>query len=270
MTARLWLIGGTQESRQLVQQLHTALAPSPPSSALLITVTTEAARSLYPDLAPDQIWVGQLTPDRAEQFVAAQGITAILDVSHPFATAISQLAIAIAQRHQLPYLRYERPAPAAMLTGWRDRRDRPGLRQLSQLRDLLTDESLASDRTLLTLGYRQLAAFAPWQSRAPLFARILPSPIALQTALAQGFTPDRLIALRPPISPELEQALWQQWQITQVVTKASGTPGGQAAKRQLAARLGVRLVEITRPAIAYPQQSDRLDTALNFALRYGG
>lgn len=270
MTSRLWLIGGTQESRQLVQQLHAALDPSPPLSALLITVTTEAARSLYPSVPPEQIWVGQLTAADADQFVAAQGITAVLDASHPFATAISQLAIAIAQRYQFPYLRYERPAVTEPPEVWRDRRDRPGLRQLPQLHDLLTEESLATDRTLLTLGYRQLAAFAPWQSRATLFARILPSPIALQTALDQGFTPDCLIALRPPISADLEQALWQHWQITQVVTKASGSPGGQDHKRQLAAQLGIRLVEIMRPAIAYPCQSDRLDTALAFAARYCG
>jgi precorrin-6A/cobalt-precorrin-6A reductase len=83
------------------------------------------------------------------------------------------------------------------------------------------------ERTLLTLGYRQLRPFAPWQSQACLFARILPSLPALDGALAAGFTPERLIALRPPISAELETALWQQWQITQVITKASGPAGGE-------------------------------------------
>ena len=36
---------------------------------------------------------------------------------------------------------------------------------------------------------------------------------------------DRIIAIRPPISRELEQALWQQWRISLVVTKASGQSG---------------------------------------------
>jgi len=211
MTQRLWLIGGTQESRQLVQQLVAALVTRPQTPQLLITVTTEAARSLYPQMAPDQIWVGRLTTDHADRFVTEHGITAILDLSHPFATAISQLAIAIAQSHHLPYLRYERPLDEAGTERWRDRRDRAGLIQVPQLHDLLTPAYLSSDRTLLTLGYRQLTEFAPWQSQATLFARILPSPVALNTALAQGFTPDRLIALRPPISLDLEMALWQHW-----------------------------------------------------------
>jgi precorrin-6A/cobalt-precorrin-6A reductase len=103
-----------------------------------------------------------------------------------------------------------------------------------------------------------------------LFARILPSPTALEAVLAAGFTPDRIIALRPPITAELEVALWRQWQITQVITKASGQAGGEDRKQAIAAKLGVRLIRIARPAIAYPKQTDSLDTAIEFALRYCG
>ncbi|RZM82699.1 cobalt-precorrin-6A reductase [Leptolyngbya iicbica] len=267
--SRLWLIGGTQESRQLVQRLVLQL-PSGLSSgpACVITVTTEPARSLYPVSSQLQIQVGQLTPDEAEDFWRTHDIAAILDLSHPFATSISQLAIAFAQRYQLPYLRYERTLVDDPPSSWRDRQQRLGMVRVPHLQALLTSEYLSGDRTLLTLGYRQLAAFVPWQSQATLFARILPSPVALKTALDAGFTPERLIALRPPISAELETALWQHWQITQIVTKASGQPGGQDQKQILAARLGVRLLQIQRPAIAYPAQTDDLDTALQFALRY--
>ncbi|NEQ44870.1 MAG: cobalt-precorrin-6A reductase [Leptolyngbya sp. SIOISBB] len=266
----LWLIGGTQESRQLVQ-LWVQKFPHDSSRQLhcIVTVTTAAARSLYLQTPPLRVQVGQFTAAQIDNFVHHNHIDAILDMSHPFATEISQLAIALAQHRQLPYLRYERPVVSAPQQTWRDQRGRPGMVCVSQLQDVLTPESLAGDRTLLTLGYRQLSIFAPWQSRATLFARILPSPVALNTALQVGFTPDRLIALRPPISVDLEKALWQQWQITQLVTKASGHPGGQDDKQTLAAAMGVRLIQIRRPAIAYPHQTDDLDTALQFALRYG-
>lgn len=265
----LWLIGGTQESRQLVQQWGqtVSLHASPPSC--IVTVTTAAARSLYPCVPSLRVQVGQLTTAQINDFVHHNHIAAVLDMSHPFAVAISQLAIASAQHHQLPYLRYERPRVSAPPKAWRDQRGRPGSVWVSQLQDVLTPEFLERDRTLLTLGYRQLSGFTPWQSRATLFARILPSPVALNAALQAGFTPDRLIALRPPISADLEKALWQQWQITQLVTKASGHPGGQGDKQALANAMGVRLIQIERPAIAYPDQTDDLDTALQFALRYG-
>jgi precorrin-6A/cobalt-precorrin-6A reductase len=123
---------------------------------------------------------------------------------------------------------------------------------------------------LLTVGYRPLPLFAPWQERATLFARILPSVVALQTSLEAGFSPDRLVALRPPVPLALERALWQHWQISQIVTKASGQPGGEETKRQLAAELGVSLIVIARPAIAYPQQTSNLDVALGFCRHWVG
>jgi precorrin-6A/cobalt-precorrin-6A reductase len=114
------------------------------------------------------------------------------------------------------------------------------------------------------MGYKSLHWFQPWHDRATLFARILPSAIALGAALQAGFTSERLIALRPPISAELERALWQQWQISMVVTKASGVAGGEDIKRQVAAELGVQLVIIDRPPVPYPQQTSDLQTALTF------
>ncbi|MGD1858608.1 MAG: cobalt-precorrin-6A reductase [Leptolyngbyaceae cyanobacterium] len=267
---KLWVIGGTQESRQLIEQLCHQSPPAVSRPRYCVSVTTATARALYPASPNMAIWVGHLRPDTADEFIAQQEIVAVLDMSHPFAVEISQLAIALTQHHRLAYLRYERPRVDAPATPWRDRRGRLGCIRLPQLQDVLTSQYLTAEHTLLTLGYRHLPQFAPWQAQSTLWARILPSPIALQTALASGFTPDRLMALRPPLSAALETALWQQWRITQVITKASGTAGGQAQKQQLAAELGVRLIQIDRPAIAYPQQTDCFDTALQFALRYGG
>ncbi|WP_238393351.1 precorrin-6A/cobalt-precorrin-6A reductase [Myxacorys almedinensis] len=41
-------------------------------------------------------------------------------------------------------------------------------------------------------------------------------------------------------SDALERSLWRQWQISTVVTKASGTPGGEQVKRNVAKALGVK------------------------------
>ncbi|HEY9862494.1 MAG TPA: precorrin-6A/cobalt-precorrin-6A reductase, partial [Candidatus Obscuribacterales bacterium] len=86
--------------------------------------------------------------------------------------------------------------------------------------------------------------------------------------IAAGFTPDRLFAMRPPISPDLEKALWQHWQISLVVTKSSGIAGGEDIKRQVAAELGMPLVAIARPPIIYPQQTSDLTTALAFCQQH--
>lgn len=268
MMQRLWLIGGTQESRQLL----TAIGKRWPQMAaaqnaeILVSVTTATAQQLYPDLPGVRLWVGKLGAEAALDFVVDHHITAILDASHPFATAISQQAIAIAAQQRLPYLRFERPSLPPPADSWRDRFGRPGWVSLEKLDEAVCATYLPQERTLLTLGYRLLSQFRPWQDQAQLYARILPSLVALEAALGAGFTADRLIALRPPISAELETALWRQWQITQVITKASGAAGGEATKQAIAAQLGIRLLVLQRPPLTYPQQTPDLETAVHFAL----
>lgn len=247
--SRLWLIGGTRESAELARAIANRQLPC------LITVTTPAAQSLYPDSAFLEVRVGRLREATIGSFLQQAQVSHILDASHPFASAISALAIAAAERWQLPYLRYQRPelappqSPQVVLTS---------------LESLLSSDLLSQQRVLLTLGYRWLHQFQPWHGQTQLYARILPSPEALAAAIAAGFTAKTLIALRPPLSLELEKALWQQWQITTVVTKASGKAGGEDIKRQLAEQLRVRLILIERPAVNYPQQTSNIAIALRF------
>lgn len=247
----LWLIGGTQESAELAKAIAHFHLPC------IVTVTTEAARTLYPSILSLQVWVGYLDAAQLDRFLKEQRIVAILDASHPYAAEISQIAIATAQKQQIPYLRYERPVIDAKL-------NQQSVIELDSFDTLLAGDYLQEQRVLLTIGYRSLSLFRLWQEKSTLFARILPSVTALEAALQAGFTPDRLMAIRPPISTELETALWRQWDISLVVTKASGTAGGEDIKRRVAAELGIPLVVITRPEVAYPQQTSDLKTALAF------
>lgn len=244
----IWLIGGTQESARLAKAIAQTNIPC------IISVTTESARALYPPAPNLQVWVGRFTLAQLKEFLQQQQIVAVLDASHPYAVEISQLAIAATQKLGISYLRYERPIVEQGKRG----------EILDRFETLLSGNYLQGQRVLLTVGYRPLHLFGPWQDRATLFARILPSAIALAAAQSAGFTPDSLICLRPPISADLEKALWQQWNISLVVTKASGTPGGEDIKRTVAAQLGIRLIVINRPLINYPQQTSDLSVALEF------
>lgn len=255
---QLWLIGGTREAVTLAQGLIQAEIPC------VVTVTTTAATRAYPQHPGLTVQVGALDAARLADFIQTHHIGAILDASHPFAVAISQAAISQATALGLPYWRYERPLARLQDDADGNELGHGGgtLLRVPTLEAALTADLLAGQRVLLTLGYRWLAAFQPWQERATLFARILPSPVALDAALAAGFVPERLIALRPPIAEPLEQALWQQWGITTVITKASGQPGGEETKQAVAARLGVTLVIIDRPTLAYPAVSHDMDDIL--------
>jgi len=252
---RIWLIGGTSDSAQLANRIAQAGVPC------TVSVTTAAAKSLYPEAPELQVLVGTFNFEQLAHFLQAESIAAVLDASHPFAVEISKLAIAAAEQLQIPHLRFERPSLETTVPP-----DGP-ITTLDSFDTLLAKDYLQG-RVLLTVGYKPLSLFRAWQNQATLFARILPSQVALAAALSAGFQPERLLAIRPPVSLELEQALWQHWQISTVVTKASGQPGGEDTKRAIAAKLGVRLIVIQRPQLSYPQQTSDLGTALAFCCQH--
>lgn len=256
MNGRIWLIGGTSESAELADAIAQLALPC------TISVTTEAARSLYPDRACLHVWVGRLDAVQMSHFLQEQKIVAVLDASHPFAVEISRLAIAVCTQCHIPYLRYERPSIG------HGSEAASGVIELDSFDTLLAGDYLEGQRVLLTTGYKSLPLFRAWQERATLFARILPAVASLEGALAAGFTPDRMIALRPPISAELEKALWRQWDISLVVTKASGAAGGEDVKRKVAAELGVPLVLIARPDVDYYHKTSDLSSAIAFCQQH--
>jgi len=248
---RLWLIGGTQESRQIAVAIAAAQFPC------TVTVTTEAARSLYPSSPWLRVRVGILKSGDLDDFLQQQEIVSAIDASHPYATNISQSAIAAAAARKIPYLRYERPRLEGSRGGHR-------VLEFASIAELLESNTLDGRRVLLTVGAKSLPLFCNYHDRATLFARILPALDSLRIAAEAGFSPQRIIAIRPPISSELERALWKQWQISLVVTKASGRAGGEEIKRKVAAQLKIPLIVIARPDLVYPQQTSEVEEVLNF------
>lgn len=255
---RVWLIGGTTESSQLAAAIARSRLPC------TISVTTENARSLYPDVPHLRVCVGRLDLAEMEKFLHDEEIVAVLDASHPYAVEVSKNAIASCSQWQIPYLRFQRPC----LEGENSPMGNFKIIHLDSFATLLAGDYLEGQRVLLTVGYKSLSLFLPWQQRSTLFARVLPFPASIEAALAAGFTSDRLIAIRPPISADLETALWRHWQISMVVTKASGASGGEDIKRIVADELGVTLIIIDPPAMEYPQITSDLSEAIAFCQQY--
>lgn len=254
MTKRIWLVGGTSESAAIATQLAAA------EIDCIVSVTTSAAQNLYPDLPQLNIRVGKLEANQTiVEFCQQENIGAIVDATHPYAVEISQKIIDLLDRLQVAYLRYERPKIET---------ETEGLIRLNSLEQFLSGEYWQSRRVLLTIGVKNLHRFKSLQDQARLYARVLPTVDAIATAEAAGWSGDRLIALRPPFSLELEMALWQHWQIDLVVTKASGIRGGEDIKIQAARQLNIPLIVIERPKIKYPLQTSRLEEIVLFCQKY--
>ncbi|HOS42848.1 MAG TPA: precorrin-6A/cobalt-precorrin-6A reductase, partial [Armatimonadota bacterium] len=92
------VLGGTADARAIAMALRDA------GQAVTLTTVGAYAGELAAGVT---VRVGALDARALADLLPT--VTAVIDATHPFATAISRLAIALCPQHGVPYLRYERP-----------------------------------------------------------------------------------------------------------------------------------------------------------------
>jgi precorrin-6A/cobalt-precorrin-6A reductase len=165
-------------------------------------------------------------------FLAREGIDAVIDATHPFASRMSASAVAACLATGMPLVVFTRP-PWTRQAGDR-------WIEVATIDEVV--DALGTDpRTIfLTQGRLQLAAFA----RAPQHRYIVR---AIDRPAEIGALPDcKLILARGPFSLADELALMQREHIETLVTKNSGG-GATYAKIEAARALKIEVVIVRQP-----------------------
>lgn len=236
------LLGGTSGASQLAQALHQAQVPA-----------------IFSYAGATQAPVAQPLPTRCGgfggvqglvQFIRSQGITQVVDATHPFAAQMSRHACAACEATGVPLLALERaPWQAQAGDRWVDVPD-----MAAAARALPEDPA----RVFLAIGRKQLDAFAG-QTRHHYLLRLVDAPEPGSLPLA-----DTTVVLgRGPFSAAHDQALLQAHGITWLVAKNAG---GEATRgKLLAARaLGLPVVMVQRPPLPQRLQTEEVASVLHW------
>ena len=221
---RILILGGTGEARELAAILAAAGTD---------VVSSLAGRVRDPRLPEGPVRIGGFGGvDGLAAYLAAEGITAVVDATHPFAEGITVNACRAAAWARVPLLLLRRPEWEAD-PAWQVVAD------IGAAAAAVRDWS--GNVVFLTTGRRDLAAFAGDDGHRFLIRTVDPP---------DGPMPEQmtLIMDRGPYTVEGETALMRVHRIGLLVTKNSGGPM-TSAKLQAARDLGVQVVMIQRPPI---------------------
>jgi len=235
---RILILGGTGEARELAAEL---------AAAGVDVLSSLAGRVRQPRLPAGPVRVGGFGgPAGLAEFLRAEGITGVVDATHPFAGAISASAAQAAAQAEVPLLVLRRPE-------W----------QAAPSWDLVADIGAAAaavrawpgESVFLTTGRRDLDVFAA-DGRHRFLVRAVDPP--------GGPVPPRmtLVLDRGPYTVEGESALMREHGVGLLVTKNSGGPM-TAAKLEAARDLGVQVVMVRRPPL--PEGSVAVSTVAEAA-----
>ena len=234
------ILGGTGEARRLAARLPGEV------------ISSLAGRVTDPRLPEGEVRIGGFGGvDGLVEWLRANGITAVVDATHPFAATMTAHAVEATARAGLPLLVLRRP-------GWTPE---PGddWRWVDSLEEAATD--LPGERVFLTTGRQDIAVFAGCGQF--FLARSVEPP--------EPPMPQRIHVLldRGPFTVDGEVALMREHVIDLLVTKDSG--GEQTAAKLVAARrLGVPVVVVRRPPAPAAPTVESVDAAVEWVRRGSG
>lgn len=215
----LLVFGGTTEGRKAVEVLEEGTG-----AYYYSTKTGEQDVVLHHGQRID----GAMDTEAMLNFCHVHDIRLIVDAAHPFAQVLHQTIACVAEKLQIPVIRYERIYPPR------------------------TDDILWIDNyqqiprnihTLLaTTGVQSIARLKPFEDEGMrIIYRILPRETSIHLAHQQGATDDQLCFYEDGQKIDIEADA--------ILLKESGVSGGFIEKVDAARKRGMRIIVLKRPAM---------------------
>jgi precorrin-6A/cobalt-precorrin-6A reductase len=228
-------LGGTSEGRILAQKLA--------GDARFVTLLSLAGRTRTLQLPSTPHRVGGFGgADGLAAFLQREGITALVDTTHPFAAQISANAVKAAQITGTPLVRHARSA-------WRAE---PGDRWLEVNDMAAAARALGAvpKRVFLSIGRLEIAAF----HSAPEHDYLVRAVDSFDPGLPHA----RLVTARGPFEFAAERELLERERIEIVVSKNSGTTATYA-KIAAARELQLPVIMVKQPQLPAADERGSLE-----------
>lgn len=242
------ILGGTREAATLARACADA--------GVRDCLVSLAGRTAAPQALPLPVRIGGFGGvEGLVRFIRAEGVTGLVDATHPFAARISSHAVQAVAQTGIPALALQRP-------GWVKQAGDIWL-EVADLAAAVTALGIRPRRVFLTIGRQGLPAFAAAPQHHYLVRTIEPVGDALAVPhLAE-------LNARGPFDARAEAELMARAQVDVLVTKHSGG-ASTYGKIEAARMLGLPVVMIARPATGHMPATQSVDEALAFVAAHGG
>lgn len=237
----LLLLAGTGDAKRIGARL---------ADANIRTIASLAGATRSPEMLSVPTRVGGFGGESGfRKYLSANGITAVLDATHPFATKITNRTAKVCKDLGLPHLYYLRPPwEAAKDDNWK---------MINSEEDAAAHIPMSAT-VFLGTGRQSLSLFANLEGRRVICRQIDPPTAPFP------FEGGEFLIGRPPFPVAREKELFSALGINWIVVKNAG---GQASRTKLiaAAELSIPVLMIKRPPPPLCKKVDSVDDAIAWA-----
>ena len=249
----IWIIGGTKDSRDILEKLLEKT-----ESDIIVSTATDYGGKLLENYKEREKRVEsiseRLDESQMRKLIKQKNISLVIDASHPYAVNVSRSVLKVTDEMDIGYMRFERK----ML----DYGDRDVIR-FSTLEDMKRYVMNFENKNIFsTLGSNNLGEIKEIGKKNNLFVRILPTSSSIQKAEELGYLPGKIIAVQGPVSKILNEAMLKSYNIDFLITKESGDTGGEREKIEACKECKVTVLVLKRPQINYGNVYNDIDALI--------
>lgn len=229
---------GTSEGKNILRYINRF------TDEVVVSTATEYGGELLKEYKFKYLNTKPLDRDGLVDLINKFNIKVLVDASHPYAKEVSNNAIESAKECNIDYIRYERLGVLK----------ESNYKKISYISgyDKLKDSVKHIDGNILnTTGSRNIETIYNLNIKNRIIHRILPNAKILQNVLNIGVNVEDVIAIKGPISYELNRAFINQYSAKAIITKDSGKAGGTIEKLKACIDENIDIIVIDKPNMEY-------------------
>jgi precorrin-6A/cobalt-precorrin-6A reductase len=225
----IWIIGGTTESTILISKIKKRLK-------YVISVATYSGSEVIDD-EHENVVVSRMNYEEMLEFINTQKIETVIDMSHPYATEVSENARLACEKINIKYLRFVRKKTEFQNVIY--------VNSIAECIDFLRG---VQGNVIFTTGIKNIKDFEAIKNMHRFIYRVLPTIFSIKECLDNNIKMKDIIGMLGPFSEELNISIFKEYNADYVVMKDSGIVGGTPEKISACVKCGISPIVIGRGA----------------------
>ncbi|GAA0078403.1 cobalt-precorrin-6A reductase [Clostridium sp. CTA-5] len=244
---------GTSEGKKILSLINEY------TEDIAITTATNYGGELLKNFKFKSLNTKPLDKEKMLEWIKENEIKILVDASHPYAKEVTNNAIECSEKLEINYVRYERPGALEQIQG-------DDIIRVKNYEEAIELIKSLDGNVLNTTGSNNISKFLDINFNYRILHRVLPSYEVLKKMIQSGVHIEDIIALKGPISYELEKAFINQYNIKAILTKDSGVQGGVLEKLKAVRACNIKLIVIENPKFKYDLEFNKEEDLIKYLI----
>lgn len=243
---------GTSEGREILRLLNGF------TDNVYVSAATEYGGEYLKDYSYKYLNTIPLTQKEMEKVIDDQGISVMIDATHPYATIVTENIIAACIEKEVLYLRYERPS---VVNQYLPHPDIITVDKYEELEDKFKD---FTGTIMNTTGSNNVERLTTMNLPNLMIHKVLPTKEVLTKLYYLKIPIKNIVAICGGGGKNFNKALFKEYDAKAVILKDSGKQGKTKEKIEAALELGIKIVIINREKTRYQNVFESEEKIVNF------